>query len=123
VPKASWAASGSALPAGQGGDPSPLLSTGETALESWVQFWAPQSKRLGHTGAGPPKGHEDDYGLGAPDVQAVRTKELEKRRLSGRNLIHVNKYPVGASKECRMRLFSVMPSDKSSGNRYELEHS
>ncbi|KAK4827787.1 hypothetical protein QYF61_021740 [Mycteria americana] len=29
----------------EGGDPSPLLSTGETLLECWVQFWAPQYKR------------------------------------------------------------------------------
>ncbi|GAB0191964.1 hypothetical protein GRJ2_001661700 [Grus japonensis] len=27
------------------GDPSPLLSAGETQLECWVQFWAPQCKR------------------------------------------------------------------------------
>jgi len=29
----------------RGGDPSPLLSTGETALECWVQSCAPQNKR------------------------------------------------------------------------------
>ncbi|KAK4823761.1 hypothetical protein QYF61_006057 [Mycteria americana] len=37
---------GRALPAGQGGgDHSPLLSTGETHLACWVQFWVPQYNR------------------------------------------------------------------------------
>ena len=88
-PKASWAASGRALPAGQGGDPSPLLSTGETALESWVQSWAPQCKRDRDIPEQvPPKGHEDGYELGAPDIQVVRVREpglfsLERRKLKG----------------------------------------
>ena len=30
---------------GEGGDPSPLLSTGEALLEGWVHCWAPHYKR------------------------------------------------------------------------------
>jgi len=42
IPTASWAVLGGVLPTGQGDDPSSLLSTGETLLESCVQVWAPQ---------------------------------------------------------------------------------
>jgi len=39
-PMASWAALRRAYEQVEGGDPSPLLSTCETHLEWWVQFWA-----------------------------------------------------------------------------------
>ena len=42
LPAASWAALGGALKQDEGGGPPPLLSTGETHLEYWVLFWAPQ---------------------------------------------------------------------------------
>ncbi|GAB0188186.1 ADP-ribosyl cyclase/cyclic ADP-ribose hydrolase 1-like [Grus japonensis] len=45
----------------KGGDPSPLLSTGETHLECWVQFWAPQYEGVTDMlGACLAKGHKDD---------------------------------------------------------------
>lgn len=43
-----------------GGDPSPLLSPGETHLECWVQRWAPKYKKetWTHTEVSPEKGYK-----------------------------------------------------------------
>ena len=37
-------------------------------LESWVQFWAPQYKRHGHTRESLAKDHKDDEGTVAPHI-------------------------------------------------------
>ncbi|KAJ7405861.1 rna-directed dna polymerase from mobile element jockey-like [Willisornis vidua] len=59
----SWGALGRAMPAGQVGDPDPLLSPGEAQLECSVQFWVPQYKRHGAPGAGPVEAAEMLKGL------------------------------------------------------------
>lgn len=46
---------------------------------------------------------------------------LEKRRLR-ENGISVNQYLEGGLKEGEVRLFSVVPSDKSRGNGHKLKH-
>lgn len=46
---------------------------------------------------------------------------LEKRRRR-ENVINVNQYLKGGSKEGEVRLFSVMPGDKSRGNGPKLKH-
>ena len=56
-PTASWAVWGKVLPAG---NPSPLLSTGETPGELCPVLNSPLQERHGHTEATSEKGHKDD---------------------------------------------------------------
>ena len=89
----------------KGGDPSPLLSIGETHVECWIQVWAAQYKKGTDI---PEQAHQraTDIIKGLKHLSYKETLRelgwfnLEKRRLKG-DLIDVYKYLIGKSKENR----------------------
>ena len=76
----------------EGGDPAPLLSTGETQLGCWVQCWAPQHKRDMGLLESPAKAHKDDEGTGASFVwgkaEGAGTAQPGEEKAQG-DLIHL----------------------------------
>lgn len=73
----------------------------------------------------PTKGHKNDERCGASVLggKGERARTVEPREEKGqRSLMNVYKTLKGRCKEYRVRLFSVVPCDRTRGGEHKLEH-
>lgn len=55
-------------------------------------------------------------------IEKLMTSGLDEETKALGDLIHLYKYLKGGCKESRARLFSAIPSDRTRGREYKLEH-
>lgn len=92
------------------GDPSPLLSTGESSVP-WSPVLSSQlQKGHGHTGGSETKIHEDATWM--PHLERWRAHSLKTGRLRG-DLIEVYKYQMRGCKTKWARPFSADPNERT----------
>lgn len=78
-------------------------------------------ERNGHTAASPAKGHKYEWGTGICFIQGKRELRLFSIEKLGSNLFSVYKYPVRKCREEGTKIFSVVATDSTSGNKYKMK--
>ncbi|PKU46971.1 mam domain-containing protein 2 [Limosa lapponica baueri] len=86
-----------------------------------AQFWTRQHEKHRHTGESPANGHEDDEGISCEKCLTGGTVQTGQEKAQG-DPSHVYKHLKGERKEDRARLFPVVPSDRTKGNRHKSKH-
>lgn len=78
-------------------------------------------ERNGRTAASPAKGHKYEWGTGVCFIQGKRELRLFSIEKLGGNLFSVYKYPMRKCREEGTKIFSVVATDSTSGNKYKMK--